>query len=231
MLHKSHISNIGIYTPEWDAARLGRFTSSKIHNLMAKNSYGEGFMSYVRQKASELITGRNIATEDDVLEDENTVWGLEQEPSALNVFGVMKGLKYLVVQKMIAAPGGRCSSTPDGLWIISSSVMKEDCYNVATVEVKCPRKYPRFLELYDCKTAQDVKKENKAHFWQVVDQMDNCNAALGYYVIYHPLFPPQKNIRIIEFNKINLWDDFILLQERKRMAIEKFSEIVSEFMS
>ena len=231
MLDKNHISNIQIYTPEWDQARLGRFTSSKINALMGLKPFTDGALAYIDQKAAEFITQRNLATDDEIIEDENTVWGLQYEAEAINLFGLIKGLQYVVVQKMICDTSSRFSSTPDALWIIDTSVFQEGFYNVAPLEVKCPRKYPRFLPLYRCNTPGDLKKEDRKHYWQVLDQMDNCNSALGYYACYHPLFPSGKNIKIIEFRKIDLWDDFKLLQQRKKLALDKFNEVVSQFVT
>lgn len=229
MLPVEHISKIQIYSEEWHKFRIGKFTSSKIHNLMAEKPYSDGFMTYVEQKACEFINGQTLAEEDEQIEDEYTVWGQEWEPYALQAFGQAKGLKYLVTQKLISAPGGRFSSTPDALWILQSSLIKENHYNVATVEVKCPRKYPRFLKLWRCNTPEDVKKAARPYYWQVLDQMDNCNAVLGYFSCFHPHFPEGKRQKIVEFNKLDLWKDFSLLQQRKKLAIDEFMKIVSEF--
>lgn len=229
MLHKSHISNVPIYTPEWDNLRLGRFTSSRIVALMGDKPLTVGAMSYIQQKAGEFITKENV--EDEVLEDENTNWGLQYENEALQVFAKFKNLEYLIVQKVIHEPGTQFSSTPDALWVIETSLIKEDCYNVANVEVKCPRKYPRFISLYNCKTPEQLKKHEPKYFWQVIDQMDNCFASVGYFVCYHPLFPPGKNMQIIEFNKIELWDEFRKLQQRKKQALDVFMQIVAEFIT
>ena len=231
MLHKSCISNIEIYSPEWNAVRLGRLTSSRISVLMGEKALSIGAMSYIHQKAGEFITGQTLAEDEGPIEDENTVWGLQTEPEALNRFGVAKKIKYLVTQKVIFQPGGRTSSTPDALWIIDSSVLKEDCYNVATVEVKCPRKYHRFFPLYAIKTPAELKKSYSGYFWQVIDQMSTCSAAIGYFVCYHPLFPAGKNMNIIEFRKIDLWDEFALLEKRKEQAVQKLLEIVNSFAS
>jgi len=229
MLHKSWISNIQIYTDEWKTFRLGKFTSSKAVDLMAEKDVSVGFLSYVDQKVGEYISGQNIAYEDDEIEDENTVWGLQYEPEALNKFGLKMGIKYLVTQKIIHQPGTLFSSTPDALHIINSSLIKEDCYNVASVEVKCPRKYPRFLALYRCNTPADLKKVSKKYYFQVIDQMYNCCASIGYFACYHPLFPEGKNLKIITFSKLELWDDFSRLAERKILAEKKFKEALSAF--
>lgn len=230
MLHKTHISNIEIYTPEWDAIRLGRFTSSKISSLMGEKPYQKEFMSYVYQKAGELIAGR-LSTEEgeDQIDDENTLWGLQYEPEALRSFGISHKIEYLVTQKVIFEPGGCTSSTPDALWILSSSITKDDCYNVATVEVKCPRKYHTFFPLYACKTTEQLKKYSSKYYWQVLDQMTICGAPEGYFVCYHPLFPSEKRMSVIHFKKIDLWPDFSLLEQRKELAIKKYKEIISEF--
>jgi hypothetical protein len=230
MLHKSWISNIQIYTPEWDAIRRGKLTSSRFHTLMAKEGLGVGANTYIYQKAGEFITGKSVSDEgEEYLEDENTVWGLEHEATALNLFGIEKKIKYLVVQKIIFNPNGNTSSTPDALWIIDSSVIKEDCYNVATIEVKCPRKYHKFFPMYACETPEDLKKKYSVYYWQKLHQMHTCSAAVGYFVCYHPFFPPGKNMRIIEFRKIDLWNDFILLQQREAEAIQKMKDLIRQF--
>lgn len=226
MLHKSFISDIKIYSPEWNAVRSGRLTSSRIHVLLAEKNLTVGAMSYLYQKAGESITGHNTEDDDDIIEDENTAWGIMNEPLALNKFGLSRGIKYLVTQKVIYDPSGRTSSTPDALWIIDSSVFKEDCYNVATVEVKCPRKYPRFFPLFACNTPADLKLKNSSYYWQVIDQMSTCQAALGYFVVFNPTFPAHKNLKVIEFRKIDIWEDFRKLEQRKKEAVQILGEII-----
>lgn len=231
MLHKSWISNIEIYTPEWDQMRLGKFTSSKIHCLMTNKQFTDDGVAYIHQKVGELLTGHSTCGVDEKIEDENTAWGVTNEPFALQAFGKLKGLKYLVTGKLIHQPGSRFSSTPDALWVLNSSVTKEDHYAVASVEVKCPHKFNRFIPLYSCDTPADVKKENKSYYWQVIDQMDNCCAAAGYFAVFHPFFPQGNNLKVIEFKKIDLWDDFAFLQQRKQLALEAFGKIYSKFLT
>lgn len=226
MLHNSFISNIKIYTDDWHITRLGRLTSSKINVLMGEKSLTEGAMSYIYQKAGEAITGQTTEEDTDIVEDENTAWGILNEPEALKKFGAYMGIRYLITQKIIFDPKGRTSSTPDALWIIDSSVLQENSYNVATVEVKCPRKYHRFFPLFACNTPEELKAKYKPHFWQVIDQMHVCGAAVGYFVVYNPTFPPHKNLKVIEFQKIKLWDDFKKLEQRKKEAVQTLEDII-----
>lgn len=229
MLNKDWISNIEIYSEEWNRQRLGKFTSSKIHCLMTKKPLTEDSISYINQKVGELLTGQSTVGEDEKIDNDHTAWGVINEPLAIQKFGAAKGINFLVVGKMIHEPGSRFSSTPDAIWVINSSISKENHYNVASVEVKCPHKFNTFIPLYRCKTPVDVKSENRNYYWQVLDQMDNCCAAIGYFAVYHPMFPEGNNLRVIEFKKIDLWDDFSLLQQRKKQALEIFGQVYSEF--
>lgn len=231
MLNVKHISNIQIYTEEWDQARLGRATSSKMSNIMSDKFNTADCVSYVYQKAGELITGKSTAVEDDIIEDENTAWGREHEPAAIRKFGKTMGIEFLVTQKMIMNADTHFSSTPDAIWIHGASLLKEGEYNVSTLEVKCPRKYPRFIPLWECKTPEQLKKFSKNYYWQVLDQMDNCDSAVGYFACFHPLFPPETNMSIIEFRKIDLWPDFKLLKERKALFVKFLDEIRSKFLA
>lgn len=229
MLKNSHISDIAIYSTEWDAARLGRFTSSNWHRCMADKLFSEAFMTYVYQKAGEELTGKTTA-EEDVIEDENTQWGKDFEPDAIRKFGISKGLDFLVTQKMIFDPESRFSSTPDAIWVHGRSVLVDGEQNVSTLEVKCPRKYHKFIPLYQCKTPDALKSFNKSYYWQVMDQMYNCDSAVGYFACYHPLFPEGGNFNVIEFRKMDLWDDFKKMKERKAAVLEKFEEIRNSFL-
>lgn len=224
MLKVSHISDIAIYSTEWDAARLGKFTSSNFHRVMQDKEFSEGAMTYIYQKVGEELTGKTTA-EDEVIEDENTQWGKDNEPDAIKEFGKLKNLEFIVTQKIIFDPETRFSSTPDAIWVHGKSVLKDDEYNVSTLEVKCPRKYHKFIPLYACKTPEQLKSFNKSYYWQVLHQMETCDSAIGYFACFHPLFPETSRFNVIEFKKIELWDDFKKIKERKKLVLEKFEEI------
>ena len=68
MLHKSAITNIEIYSPEWDKFRIGKFTSSKIVALMPEKGIGSGGMTYIYQKASEFLIGQTLAEDEAIVE-------------------------------------------------------------------------------------------------------------------------------------------------------------------
>lgn len=229
MLKKEFISNIQIYSDDWIKVRLGRFTSSKIDNLMGEKSLTTGAISYIHQKIGEELTGVCNATGEESVDNENTFWGKEYEPEAIKKFGQIKQLEYLVTQKVILNPYTRFSSTPDAIWVHGECLNQLE-YNVSTVEVKCPPTYNNYIPLKKCKTPADIKRFKAKYYWQVLDQMENCGSALGYFMCYHPLFPEGANYNIIEFRKMDLWDDFKLLHNRKKQALENFEEIKKEIL-
>lgn len=229
MLNKEWVTNIEMYSKEWNQFRLGKFTSSKAHSLMTDKPLTKESRTYINQKVGEFITGQpGCSEEEQNIENEYTAHGVSTEPESLRVFSAKMNVQFLVTGKLIHQPGTRFSSTPDALWIINSSVTKENHYNVATVEAKCPFKFPVFISLFRCKTPADLKEYSKPYYWQVLDQMDTCGASVGYFLVYHPMFPVGKNLRIIEFKQVELWNDFAFMKQRKAQALEIFSKVYAE---
>lgn len=222
MLKKEQISKIIIYSPEWHQFRLGRATSSKWVTQMSEKPLGDAAMTYIFQKVGEELTGQSTA-EDDSIEDENTIWGLTNEPLALKLLQEVKQIEFLATQNIIFDVNERFSSTPDAIWIHGESISQLE-YNVSTVEIKCPRKYHKYIPLFKCKTPAHLKSFNKQYYWQVLDQMHICDSAVGYFMCFHPLFPEGANHNIIEFRKMDLWDDFKLIKQRKKLFIDSFEQ-------
>lgn len=179
MLLKSKISSIKIHSDEWFAARLAKFTSSEIHNLL-----GGGFQRYVRLKIGEEVTGKSAKDE---VNTPATMHGNMFEAEAIKRWGNYTGIDFLVTQQLIADSNSRFGSTPDFLIVVRESPDKL-FYEVETGEVKCPPTYDNYLLLFECKTPQDLKKAKKEYYWQVLDQMDNCEALRGHFIAYHPDF-------------------------------------------
>lgn len=224
MLHKSHITNIEVYSEEWHKHRIGKFTSSRISCLCGDDGIGKGAMTYIYQKVGETITG--IPNDKEFVDfDEDLEWGKKYEDEAIRAFGRKMGVQFLVTQKLISDPGNQFASTPDALWVHGECILDSNEYNVSTAEGKCPRTYHNFLPMYLCDTPADVYKLKKDYFWQTIDQMHQCGAAIGYFFVYHPFFPEGSNLKIIQFRKMELWEYFKKLADRKKQAIQKFEEI------
>jgi len=237
MLKKSKISAVKMFSDEWHTARLGKFTSSEIFFLMKPSGFEDGAMNYIRRKVGEELTGKTSKGEVDV---EATRWGAFYESEALQKFGRQKGLDFMIVQQLVSDPESRFGCTPDGLIVLRVSPDGTE-HKVETVEVKCPPTFDNYIRYFECETPQDLKSESKQFYWQVLDQMDNCEALIGHFVVYHPDFKAG-NMRVIQFNAMQsilgkngkefpIYNDLKLLRERKLMAVEQFDKIRAKLMA
>lgn len=239
MLDKANISKIKPMSDEWMVARRGKLTSSENHNLVSSSFMTTGCRSYLYRKVGEMLTDITSAGE---LSNEAVIHGLIYEAEAIKKFAKLYGYKFVICQQLISIPGTKFGSTPDGIIVLNES-MDEQMYNAITVEVKCPFTYANFIALSMCKTPQDLKAENKEYYWQVLDQMDNCDCIKGYFIVYHPSFKAG-NFHVIEFRKMQLEGiengklikspiakDMAFLKERKRMASDKMDEIYIDLSS
>lgn len=237
MLKKTKISNIKIYSDDWSTARLAKFTASEIYLLMAPTGFGDGATNYVRRKVGEELTGKSSRGEIDV---EATRWGNFYEAEAITKFSQQRGVELLVVQQLIADQESRFGCTPDGIVPLRISPDETE-YEVETIEVKCPPTYDNYIRFFECNTPQDLKDESKQYYWQVLDQMDNCEALVGWFVVYHPDFKAG-NMKYIKFDKMQciegkkgkefpIYNDLKFLKERKLMAEAKFDEIRAKLIS
>lgn len=244
MLKKSHISPIRMhnqewnYKEEWKQARLGKFTSSKMHYLTYPTGFTDGSIKYIREKVGEHLTGKSADRE---IDTDATRWGLLHEEWLLQKFGRKMGLKFLVVQQLITDPDSHFGSTPDALILLRESPDGTE-YEVEPVEGKCPPTYDAYIGLFECDTPQQLKKENRIYYWQVIDQMHQCGATTGHFVTGHPDFRAG-NYHYITFEHnqpvvdekgkktFPIFDDLKLLGERKRQALLKFDQIRSKLMA
>ena len=233
MLLKTKISKIKVLSEEWHKSRLGKFTSSEIYLLMNDKFWSQGCQTYIYRKVGELLAGKAVIND---VETESTRWGSYYEAEAIRKYGIQKGLEYIICQQLITEKGSHFGCTPDGLVLKGESADKLS-YNVKTLEVKCPPTYSNFVGLALCETPQHLKEESKQYYWQVLDQMDNCDTLEGDFIVYHPDFS-YGNQRIIEFRKMQkigvvngkeiqypLVADLKFLKERKIMAVEKLKEL------
>jgi len=239
MLKKSSISKIQILSDEWFESRLGKFTSSEIHFLCNDKFLTTGCLSYIYRKVGEILTGKSVKSD---LEMDALRWGAYYEADAIKKFAKWKGLEYMVCQQLITEPNSRFGSTPDGIIVNRESSCKT-MYDVTPVEVKCPPTYTNYVGLALCKTPQDLKREDRCYYWQVLDQMENCDSLEAYFVSYHPEFK-QGNMNIIHFRKMQekgieyneevaypIAKDLKFLKGRKEAAVEKLEDVTNQMSS
>ena len=237
MLLTKNISTFEHGSPEWFEARKSKFTSSEIHLLMGKKEFTEAALSYIYRKVGEDITGIPVTKE---IETEATAHGNVYEPEAIRKYGRLKGLDYVITQKLVFDSNPFFSTTPDFLQLESAAINenKEPGYNVTPGEVKCPFTYDAFISLSLCETPLQLKEYKPQYYWQLLDQMLICGSLKGVFVIYHPDFA-KASFKEIEFRKLFKDDsgnypikkDIDLLQERKLLAVKKFKEVKEKLLS
>ena len=108
-----------------DKGRIGKFTSSRISDLMGIKGIGKTGESYAKTKAIELFTG----SFDEGFSNLDTARGLELEPYAFNKAKEIFALELKkVYESRIIQYDSNNASTPDGF-------INED----TVLEIKCPR--------------------------------------------------------------------------------------------
>jgi len=223
MLLKSKISEHQLsldplLNEKYQKARLGKFTASKISCCMGATKIPDGGITYIRTRIGEELTG--VSSEKDVSTEEME-WGLTYERDALQRFGELKKLDYLLVQRLVFEEGSKFGCTPDGIWVKSESIDKTS-YEVSTVEVKCFQ-VGNHIKCALCATPEEIREKDSSTYWQVIMQMDECGALTGFLCYFHPLMK-FGGFRVIEFRKINLIADFKLFQERKAQILKIYEE-------
>lgn len=113
-------------TDNWFNERLGKFTSSRINDLMGIKGLGKTGETYAFELACEIVNGRNI---DDDFVSFDMQRGIELEPLAFDKFAEIAAEDFLTVEKcgfikLSEDTGG----SPDGL-VSDNSVL----------EIKCPK--------------------------------------------------------------------------------------------
>lgn len=223
MLYTTQITKCQAGSQDWLNLRLGRFTSSEIHNIATVKGIGETGMGYIRKKVGEAITGQSDEKEYGFIE--SLANGIQNEAGAVMELATKNGWGIVVTQKAILATDGSLS-TPDAINIIDE---EKGGYKVETVEVKCPIKFNEYLMQRDCLTPEDLKSNFPKYYWQVIDQMLVCGATVGHFFTYHHKFPIGNRGHQITFKKVPLWEDFKFLEARKAKAKEIFDEMLAKY--
>jgi len=225
MLLKSKITQIEMLSDEWRLQRLFKFTSSKWYLLMGERGLGEQGLTYIRSKVGEFLSGVSSEVE---FENDSTRHGNLYEVEGIKEFAKLMKIEFLVLQKLIHEQGSMTSSTPDALWVRKESTDKLS-YDVSTIEIKAFQNTAH-VKMAECETPSDIKKAYAPVFWQIIHQMEECDCLTGYAVFYNPNFKVG-GLRVIEFRKAALLDEFRLLKERKKLALETFEKIKNKLLN
>ena len=100
-------------TPEWQAARLGKATASRIADIVArtKSGYSTSRANYAAQLVCERLTG--VAAESYV--SAAMQWGLEKEPEAQRLYAFEHDIEVREVGFLDHPSIAMSGASPDGL--------------------------------------------------------------------------------------------------------------------
>jgi putative phage-type endonuclease len=195
---------------EWKQARVGKFTASRMADLMAKtkNGYGASRKNYLTELLVERLTG--IPTEG--YTNAAMQWGLDTEQEARTVYEFETGN---IVQEVgfIEHPTLTYSgASPDGL-------VGED----GMVEIKCPNTATHVEAILS-----DIVPQK--YFLQMQWQMACCNKQWCDYVSYDPRMKNQDYVLYIQ--RIDRDPVCISEIENELVAAEtELSKLLREFES
>lgn len=113
-------------SPEWHEKRRGKFTSSRINDLMGIKGLGKTGETYAFEMAVDIVEGWD---EDDTFMSYDMKMGVEMEPYAFQKFKQLKSSEFLEVTECgFFALNENTGGSPDGL-VSDNSVL----------EIKCPK--------------------------------------------------------------------------------------------
>ena len=202
-------------TDLWLKKRMGRFSGSEFHRLMAyedKDVFPKGAETYAMEKAVEsLLSDPEPSYSNDDMER-----GSETEIESVAHFMEVTGLqveKYGEEQEFVEL-GKHVGCTPDGL-------IGDD----GLIEGKCPKAKTHFFYLINIKDQTTLKKHCSNYYWQCQGNMYVTDRKYCYWFSYDPRFKDVKNrIHIIKVERNEA--DIEKLKNRIQMAIAKKNELI-----
>jgi hypothetical protein len=233
MLELSKISHTTVYNDDWRRQRAGKITASPFGKLIGEKShlgiFPQTAITYIEGLVGELLTGLPAQEE---FFNNATNHGNATEPEAIVYFANQLGMFPLRNADQgdthrLILNDEHSGCTPDALLSKYQDVSKlfdetGTKIKVTPLEVKCPPIHHRFIKLFKCETAFQVKKTEPLYYWQVITQMIFCDSLNAYFGVYSPFFPiPGK---LIEFKQVELMEDikkFNLTLHYAKLELEK----------
>ena len=197
-------------SPEWFKAREGRFTSSRIVELLGIKGLGKTGVTYCQEKAVEKLFGRD---KEESFVSHDMQRGITLEPVAFEIFKELKGLDFIEVKEAEFFPyGDNSGSSPDGL------VGKDE-----VLEIKCPRP-DKFFNI----VSKGIDVVDKKYIAQMQHQMMCTNSKRCHfmnYIVYNN--EPMHHIIVIERDE----EMIALMKDRIDEAVKVRDEYVKDLTS
>ena len=181
-------------TIEWQRARLGKFTGSRVADLMTKSrtkgeTFGATAMSYIRKVAAQRMLNPMLIEDDELFGDYLDLttatskvmrWGTEQEDEAKRLYINVTKNKVIDVASVEMNEMPYFSASPDG-------VVVEQTHNgtLGVLEIKCSLD-ERFVEFCQVEDGESLKAAEPKYYWQVMSEMAVTGYGFCDFVVYNP---------------------------------------------
>ena len=175
---------------EWHAVRLGKITASRLGDLMKKTKYGEStYKTRLRMElAIERITNTSASS---IVMNKAMHDGIEREPDARTLFEAVTGKEVALSGSHDHPDIVNTSASPDGLLRGENAIL----------EIKCPTHTTHAKNLM-------ADGMDKRYLFQVQWQIACTESTHGYFVSYHPDFPPELRLKWVKVER----DDKVIAQ-------------------
>ena len=130
-------------SPEWFAARCGKITASRVHDVIARTK--SGYAASRKNYEAQLIAERRTGTVANSYSNAAMQWGIDTEPQARAAYELRSGYDVLETGFTIHPRIENAGASPDGL-IGEDGMVEIKCPNTAThletlLGAKIPAKY------------------------------------------------------------------------------------------
>ena len=192
---------------EWFSARRGKITASRLGDLMKKTKYGEStYKTRLRTElAIERITGKSASS---VVMNQAMHDGIEREPEARQLFEAITGKEVALCGSFDHPSIVNTSASPDGLLRGENAIL----------EIKCPTAVTHVKNVM-------ADGMDRRYLYQVAWQMACTESTHGYFVSYHPDFPPELRLKWVRVER----DDDLILDISK--AVRQFDIEVEDLIN
>lgn len=204
---------------EWLKKRLGRFTASEMYKLFQGSRskdrmFGDGAMTYIRQKAAEILT----MTVPPEMDFKQTNWGGEHEWKANKIFSEQFGAPCTYYGKenpVFFEFGDYCGCSPD--WESQGGLFGAD--------FKCPWNSSEHLLNLHLKDSEDLKKHRWEYYCQLQTGINIRGWDIAFFVSYDSrMVEDRLKMKVIEVTPDDEWADEFA--KRLPAAIEELKKLI-----
>lgn len=192
--------------------RIGAFTSSEIHKLMAAGKGIHGFsapaLAYIKKKNLEIKLKRSISTD---AYSRSMAWGNFMEKRVFDLLGTeyKKTTNTTVSHPTIKGWAGSCD-----LIITGEKIAEIKCYQ--------PENFAQYVDALLTKDIEIIKDSHPAEYWQAVSNAVINNVPVAELICYMPYEDEMEAIRdmVDNLDATDQWKyRFIVESENSDLAV------------